>query len=67
VLWNRTDLRLSGNTRRHTVWRPGSPHPETLGLADLDRALASGADFARKFDHPNVLDALDARSERLGA
>jgi hypothetical protein len=67
VLWNRTDLRLSGDTRRYTAWRPGSPHPETLGHHDLDAALASNADFARKFDDPAVLDALDARSERLGA
>jgi hypothetical protein len=65
VLWNRTDMRLSGDTRRYTRWRAGSPHPETLGLADLHGALASGADFARKFDDPAVLDALDSVSARL--
>lgn len=38
-------------------------HPKTLTGADLPRALASGAHFARKFDyerHPELLDRLDA-------
>jgi hypothetical protein len=35
-------------------------HPRFLSPADLPRALASGADFARKIDDPAVLDALDA-------
>jgi hypothetical protein len=37
-------------------------HPKTLTAADLPRALASGADFGRKFDErvdPRVLDQLD--------
>jgi hypothetical protein len=39
-------------------------HPKTLGIADLDRALASGANWGRKFDgalDAEVLDALDRR------
>lgn len=42
----------------------GRPHPDTLTSADLDRILASGADFARKFDaelDSEVLDRLDER------
>lgn len=38
-------------------------HPKTLTAADLPRALASGAHFARKFDYdryPELLDQLDA-------
>jgi hypothetical protein len=35
-------------------------HPRTLGVADLPRAFASGAHFGRKFDSPEVLDAVDA-------
>lgn len=38
-------------------------HPRVLTVADLPRALASGAHFGRKFDHerhPEVLDRLDA-------
>jgi hypothetical protein len=44
--------------------RPGAPHPDTLTSADLDGVLASGADFARKFDaelDSEVLDRLDER------
>jgi Core-2/I-Branching enzyme len=62
VLANRPDLRLAGDNRRHAVFeRPGSPSPRVLGLTDVDRALASGADFARKFDDVAVLDAIDRR------
>jgi hypothetical protein len=56
-------LRLSGDTRRFSAWEPHAHRPATLGLADLDRIRASGADFARKFDvtaDAAVLDALDA-------
>jgi hypothetical protein len=48
----------------------GAPHPETLTEADLDRLIASGADFARKFDtevDSGILDVLDEhRREALG-
>lgn len=59
VLYADPSLRLSGDTRRYSVWAPGSRHPAVLGLGDLDAILASGADFARKFEDPAVLDALD--------
>ena len=59
VLYAEPGLRLSGDTRRFSSWAPGAAHPDTLTLADLDRVVASGADFARKFDDPRVLDALD--------
>jgi hypothetical protein len=55
-------LRLRADTRRYSAWRPGAPRPEVLRLEDLDRILASGADFARKFDatvDTAVLDELD--------
>jgi hypothetical protein len=42
-------------------WSEGRSHPRTLGLADLDRVLASGELFARKFDDQRVLDAIDER------
>ena len=60
VLANST-LRLNPDNRRYVRFDPGSPNPRTLTLEDLDAALASGADFARKFDDPVVLDALDRR------
>ena len=50
------------NEELHFVdWSGGSAHPATLGLADLDRVLASGKLFARKFDPADteVLDQLD--------
>lgn len=55
-------LRLSGDTRRFTAWTPGAARPGVLRLADVERARASGADFARKLDEgvdPAALDALD--------
>jgi len=62
VLHATAGLRLSGDTRRFTRWEPGSPNPAVLTLGDLDAMLASGNDFARKFDpdvDAAVLDALD--------
>jgi len=64
VLHATPGLRLSTATRRFTSWAAdGAPHPEVLRLADLERILGSGADFARKFDETvdaGVLDELDA-------
>jgi hypothetical protein len=54
-------LRLVNDNRRWTEFTPGSANPRVLGLADLDAALASGADFARKFDDPAVLNEIDRR------
>jgi hypothetical protein len=60
VLANRRELRLAPGNRRYARFdRPSSPRPRVLGLSDLDAALASGADFARKFDDVTVLDAID--------
>lgn len=45
-------------------------HPRTFAVEDLPRVLASGADFARKFDeatYPGVLAELDEQLERLAA
>ena len=67
VLHATPGLRLSGDTRRYTRWRPGSPHPDTLRSNDLDEILASPTDFARKFDiatDARVLDELDRALHR---
>ncbi len=56
-----SSLRLHGDYRRFTRFDPGSANPRVLTREDLDAALASGADFARKFDDPAVLDELDRR------
>lgn len=64
VLHADPSLKLSQDPRRFSAWtRPGSPHPDVLRRFDLDAILASGTDFARKFDSTidsEVLDALDA-------
>jgi hypothetical protein len=62
VLHAEPALRLSSDTRRFTLWPSRSAHPALLRVADLDRILSSGADFARKFDatiDPIVMDELD--------
>jgi hypothetical protein len=63
VLANDPSLRVDPDGRRFISWpRPGAPHPDTLTSDDLDRVLASGMDFARKFDtsiDARVLDLLD--------
>jgi hypothetical protein len=68
VLANDPSLRVDPDGRRFISWpRPGAPHPDTLTTADLERALASGSDFARKFDpavDARALDLLDERRAR---
>lgn len=68
VLHNEPSLRLSGDTRRFTRWDLSpAPRPRTLRTADLEAMLASGLDFARKFDErvdADVLDELDRRVHR---
>lgn len=63
VLMNRPDLVVDGDNRRFVSFaRPKAAHPDTLTSMDLERILASGADFARKFDitvDAEVLDRLD--------
>jgi hypothetical protein len=55
-------LRLANDHRRYAVFDPpSSPSPRVFGLGDVDEVLASGADFARKFDDARVLDEIDRR------
>src|SRR3954471_24669328 len=55
-------LRRADDHRRYAVFEaPSSPSPRVFGLGDVDEVLASGADFARKFEDTAVLDAIDAR------
>jgi hypothetical protein len=69
VLFNDSSLRVARDNRRFVSFEaPLTPHPDTLTSADLDRILASGCDFARKFDaeaDAEVLDALDERRRSL--
>jgi hypothetical protein len=47
--------------------REGAPHPELLTSSDYERLIASGSDFARKFDaavDSRVLDLLDEHRRR---
>jgi hypothetical protein len=68
VLVNDPRLRIERDHRRFLAFSgPGVPHPETLTTAELEAALGSGADFARKFDTEvdgRVLDLLDERNRR---
>ena len=62
VLLADPSLIVERDNRRFSAFAAGSPHPDTLTSDDYDRLLASGADFARKFDaarDPHVLDLLD--------
>ena len=62
VLLGDLSLIVERDNRRFSAFVAGSPHPDTLTSDDYDRLLASGADFARKFDaarDPHVLDLLD--------
>ncbi len=64
VLANERAMRIRDDHRRFTVWQVGAGRPRVLGFADLPEMLASGADFARKFDETldrTVLDEIDRR------
>jgi len=65
VLANDPSLPLSRDYRRFTLWDgPNATGPRILRLGDLEAMLASGCDFARKFDPTvdrAVLDQLDRR------
>jgi core-2/I-Branching enzyme len=55
-------LRLANDHRRYAAFDPPSaPSPRVFGVGDLDAVLASGADFARKFEDVAVLDEIDRR------
>jgi hypothetical protein len=61
VLANDAELSI-GPAPRLLGFEEGAPHPQTFGTADLERLLASGMHFARKFDEgvdSHVLDLLD--------
>jgi hypothetical protein len=62
VLLGDPSLIVERDDRRFASFAHGAAHPDTLTSRDYDRLLASGADFARKFDaraEPRVLDMLD--------
>jgi Core-2/I-Branching enzyme len=62
ALARRADLRLDPDNRRYAPFaRPEDPRPRVLSPADFDEALASGADFARKFADVAVLEEIDRR------
>ena len=65
ILLNDPELNISTDDRRYVRFPPeGAPHPDVLAIDDLEPMLASGKDFARKFDtriDSAILDALDER------
>jgi Core-2/I-Branching enzyme len=64
VLLGNLSLIVERDNRRFSAFVHGAPHPETFTTSDFDRLMASGADFARKFDtalDSHVLDLLDER------
>lgn len=68
VLLNNESLTIERDHRRVADFaHEDAPHPEILTSADFDRLIASGADFARKFDaavDSHVLDLLDEHRRR---
>jgi hypothetical protein len=71
VLVNAAKFRFEPDAKRYIdLTGSRNNHSNTLGIADLDRALASGANWARKFDGAHdaeVLDALDRRVRNAAA
>ena len=52
---------VANDCLRFMIWKPGSFHPETLGVGDLPAMRSSGKLFARKFDldvDPDVVSQL---------
>jgi hypothetical protein len=68
VLLNNDSLTIERDHRRVADFAyEGAVHPEVLTSADYDRLVASGADFARKFDaavDSHILDLLDEHRRR---
>ncbi len=63
ALLNHTGYRLVDDARRYWDFSQSAMnHPRVLGLDDLPAALASRADFGRKFTDPAVLDEIDRRT-----
>jgi hypothetical protein len=71
VLVNSGEFRFEPDAKRYIDFsKSRNNHPKTLGVADLDAMLASGAHWARKFDPEHdaeVLDMLDRHVRRLPA
>jgi hypothetical protein len=65
------DLKIVNDCRRYFDFsQTRFNHPRTLTTDDLPAVLASGKDFARKFDlagDPQALDAVDTHLERVAA
>ncbi|HYZ12825.1 MAG TPA: beta-1,6-N-acetylglucosaminyltransferase [Actinomycetota bacterium] len=70
ILLNDPTLNICRDDRRYVRFPPHrSPRPDVLSIEDLEPMLASGKDFARKFDtriDGAILDALDERVHRIG-
>ena len=70
ILLNDPTLNICPDDRRYIRFPPeGAPHPDILSIDDLQPMLASGKDFARKFDtrvDSAILDALDERVHGIG-
>jgi Core-2/I-Branching enzyme len=68
ILLNEPTLNIFRDDRRYIRFPPeGSPRPDILSIEDLEPMLASGKDFARKFDtriDSAILDAIDERVHR---
>jgi Core-2/I-Branching enzyme len=66
VLANDANLRLLGDHRRYVVWdQPVMTGPRILRSQDLGALLASGRDFARKFDETVDRDVLDMIDQQV--
>lgn len=65
IVLNDARLNVSSDDRRYVRFPiGGAPHPEILTIRDLEPMLASGKQFARKFDvgvDGTILDVLDER------
>jgi len=68
VLVNSGKFRFTPDPKRYIDWTgQRHTHPRTLGVADLDKILASGAHWARKVDPDHdtrLLDLLDEQVRR---
>lgn len=61
-----SDLVIENDCRRNFDFSESTfNHPRTFTAADLDAVLASGADFARKFDEAQYLGLLDTIDAHL--
>ena len=64
VIMNEAGLKVCRDNKRFAEWNGGGAHPMFLGPEQVDEMLASGAFFARKFEHDSpVLDQIDSALE----